>query len=67
MTQISSALAARHDYWSREPAVKHVAVALQLWWRHLQCHHPILIELLEWTTAATVALALVTAELIVGA
>jgi hypothetical protein len=42
-------------------------VALQLGWRHLQRHHRILVELLEWTIAATVALALVTAQLIVSA
>jgi hypothetical protein len=32
----------------------------------LQRHHRILVELLEWTMAATVALALVTAQLIVS-
>jgi hypothetical protein len=67
MSQVSSSLAATHDEWFREPAIKRLDVVLQLWWRHLQRRQPLLVELLEWTLAGALALVLVTAELIVSA
>jgi hypothetical protein len=67
VSQVSSSLAATHDGWFREPAIKRLDVALHFWWRHLQRRQPLLVDLLEWTTAAGLALALVTAELIINA
>ena len=51
MTQLSSSLAATHDGWFREPAIKHVDVALRLWWRHLQRHQPLVVEIIDWAIA----------------
>lgn len=67
MSEVSSSLAATHDGWFREPAIKRVDVVLHLWWRHFQRRQPILLDLLEWTLAGGLALALVTAELIICA
>jgi hypothetical protein len=67
MNQVSSSLAATHDGWFREPAIKRVDVVLHLWWRHLQRRQPLLVGLLEWTMAAGLALALVAAELVINA
>jgi hypothetical protein len=67
MSQISLSLAVTHDGWFREPAIKHVDVALRLWWRHLQRHQPLIVEIMDWTIAGGVALALVAAELIANA
>jgi hypothetical protein len=67
MNQVSSSLAATHDGWFREPAIKRVDVVLHLWWRHLQRRQPFLVDLLEWTMAAGLALTLITAELIITA
>jgi len=67
MTGLSSSLSATHDGWFREPAIKHVDVMLRLWWRHLQRHHPLVVDVLEWSVAAALALTLVTVELIVSA
>jgi hypothetical protein len=67
MTQLSSSLAATHDGWFREPAIKHVDVALRLWWRHLQRHQPLVMEIIDWAIAGGVALALVAAGLIANA
>ena len=67
MNQVSSSLAATHDGWFRGPAIKRVDVVLHLWWRHLQRRQPFLVDLLEWTMAAGLALTLITAELIITA
>ena len=67
MSQVSSSLAATHDGWFREPAIKRADVVLHLWWRHFHRRQPLLVDMLEWTIAAGLALALVTAELIINA
>jgi hypothetical protein len=67
MSAFSTSLAATHDGWFREPAIKHVDIVVRLWWRHLQRHRPVVVDLVEWTAAGVVAIALVVAELIVSA
>jgi hypothetical protein len=67
MAQLSSSLAATHDGWFREPAIKRVDVALRLWWRHLERHQPLVVEIIDWAIAGGVALALVAAGLIANA
>jgi hypothetical protein len=67
MTQLTFHLAATHDRWFHEPAVKHVFPALKLWWKHLSKQHPIMVEALEWTGCSAVAVGLLFGTLIANA
>jgi hypothetical protein len=65
MAELSS-IAVTHDGWFREPAIRHFNVAALLWWRHIRRHQPWVVNCLEWTVAAALAVILVTTELIVS-
>jgi hypothetical protein len=67
MTQLTMSLAATHDHWREERAFRHVAAATQLWWRHISRHHPVVVEIAEWSGAVATAVALLVAELIANA
>jgi hypothetical protein len=67
MTQLTFQLAATHDRWFHEPAVKHVFPALKLWWKHLSKRHPIMVDVLEWTGCSAVAVGLLVGTLIANA
>jgi hypothetical protein len=66
MTQLMLQLAATHDPWSQEPAIRHVG-AIVGWGRHFSRSHPVLPEIAEWSGAALIAVALVAAELVASA
>jgi hypothetical protein len=58
------AVATIHDHWAEDTVSDHGLVALKLWARHLAKHHPIAMEILEWSFSVGVAFFLLTAALI---
>jgi hypothetical protein len=67
MTQLTFQLAATHDRWFHEPAVKHAFPALKLAWKHFSKQHPIVADALEWTGCGTLAAGLLFGTLIANA
>ncbi|MBN8990743.1 MAG: hypothetical protein J0H42_21065 [Rhizobiales bacterium] len=67
MTQLTMSLAATHDHWTTEPVLKHAGAAARLWLRHLRRHRPLLVDVAEWSFAATIASCLVVLELFANA
>jgi len=67
MTQLTFQLAATHDRWFREPAVKHAFPALKLGWKHFAKQHPIVADALEWAGCGAVAAGLLFGTLIANA
>ena len=67
MTQLTMNLAATHDHWADEPSLRHAGAGIKLWWRHLNRHHPLVVDIAEWCGAAAIAAAMLIAQLIVNA
>jgi len=63
----TSAVATIHDHWAEDTVSDHGLVALKLRARHLAKHHPIAMEILEWSFSLGVAFFLLTATLIANA
>jgi hypothetical protein len=63
----TSAVAIIHDHWAESTVSDHGLVALKLLARHLTKHHPIAMEILEWSFSVGVGFLLLTATLIANA
>lgn len=64
MTHLTFELAATHDRWFREPAVKHAYAALKLVWKHFARQHSLMADALEWTGCGAIAVGILFATLI---
>ncbi len=58
------ALALIHDHWLNEPSVGCRVAAMKLWVRHFTKRHPWAADILEWSSAAAVAVLLSVGSLI---
>jgi len=67
MTHLTFDLAATHDHWFEEPAAKHALPALKLSWRHFAKHHPIMADLIAWSSCGVLAAGLIASTLIANA
>jgi len=67
MTQLTINLAATHDHWADEPALKHAGAAVKLSWRHFKRLHPLIVDIIEWAGAAVIASAILIAQLVANA
>ena len=67
MTQLTFQLAATHDRWFHEPAVKHAFPGLKLWWKHLSKQHRFMADALEWSGCGALAVGLLLGTLIANA
>jgi hypothetical protein len=68
MRHLTPRLAATHDHWLDEPAIKHAIPSLQLWWHHFTKRDArdgsLLLETMEWTATAAIALLMLFCELV---
>jgi hypothetical protein len=60
MTCLTPRLAATHDHWFNEPAIKRAVPGLRLWWHRFTKRDAkdgaLLLEVMEWTATVAVAL-----------
>ena len=61
------AVATIHDHWTEDAVSDHGLVALKLLARHFARHHPIAMEILEWSFCVGVAVFVTAASLIANA